>query len=206
MSTPAQRNEETVMILQTRLNERGEKLVVDGDGGPKTRAALDRQLPGSTPALKTVTPPVSLPAQTLRSQHHYARAKEYLGLKEQSGPGTHPKIKEMLALAPSWLDQDDSKTAWCGLFRGYIGHLCATGMPADHYRAAAWANWGVAVPLNNPAAWQRGDTIIMRRTGGNHVALLDRVEGNKVYCLGGNQSNAVTIAPFDLSLITAVRR
>lgn len=53
----ADANEALVAILQERLNQRGEKLRVDGRGGPLTRAALDRVMPDVQPLL----PASSLP-------------------------------------------------------------------------------------------------------------------------------------------------
>lgn len=195
-------NEQLVRVLQMRLNQRGEALKLDGHGGPSTMAALDRRLPDLVPTPSPATPAAGM---TL-SARHYTLAREYLGLREQPGGGTHPLLVPMFALTPSWLDRDDSKTAWCGIFRGWLGHRASTGLPAEHYRAASWATWGRAVDLSKPVTWQRGDTIIMTRPGGSHVCLLDRVEGQHAWCLGGNQDNAVTIARFALSRITAVRR
>lgn len=52
-----------------------------------------------------------------------------------------------------------------------------------------------------------GDTVIFTRAGGNHVALLHRrVEGNQVWVIGGNQGNAVSIAPYARSAVRGVRR
>lgn len=195
-------NEQLVRVLQMRLNQRGEALKIDGHGGPATLAALDRRLPDLVPSPSPAT--AAAPMGT--SARHYALAREYLGLREQPGSGTHPLLVPMFALTPSWLDRDDSVTAWCGIFRGWLGHRAGTGLPAEHFRAAAWAKWGRAVDVAKPATWQQGDTIVMTRPGGNHVCLLDRVDGQTAWCLGGNQSNAVTIAKFPLSRITAVRR
>lgn len=196
----------TISEIQRRLNQRGETLDIDGHGGSFTRAALDRRLPNldaRTPIGPPAAPP---PSVASASQRHYALAKQYVGLKEQAGPGTHPLLVPMFDLAPDWLDQDDSKTAWCGILRGWIGHKCGTGLPAEHYRAAAWARWGSAVPVDKPAVWRQGDTIIMTRPGGNHVALLDRVTASYVFVLGGNQNNEVNITRYSLSRVTAVRR
>ena len=118
-----------VRQVQTRLNQRGEKLTPDGVPGPLTVAALDRALPDLVGS--TNNPSADLSAQ------HYALAREYLGLREQPGPGTHPRLAPMFELTPSWLDRDDSKTAWCGILRGWIGHRAGSGLPPAHYRAAA---------------------------------------------------------------------
>ena len=136
----------------------------------------------------------------------YAAAKLHLGTAEIPGKATNPKIRAWIKQAAAWLDGDDSATAWCGCFRGHLGIQTATGVPKDHYRAASWATWGKAVNVSQPATWQRGDTIVMTRPGGNHVCLLDRVEGARAYCLGGNQGDAVTIASFPITRITQVRR
>ena len=141
-----------------------------------------------------------------QSARIYAAALQYLGTRETPGPRSTPKIAAWIKQSASWLDRDDSKTAWCGCFRGAVGIETATGCPPEHYRAASWATWGTPVDVTKPLLWQRGDTVVMTRTGGNHVCLLDRVEGKTAYCLGGNQADAVTIAPFPLSRIKHVRR
>lgn len=198
-------NEAFVLRLQERLNQHGAKLEPDGHGGSETQSALDKYFPAIA---GNATPPkaIILPVDAGRSARHYQLALKYRGLKEKPGAGTHPDLVPMFALAPKWLDQDDSETAWCGIFRGGVGAQAGTGLPQDHFRAAAWASWGTAVDVSKPQTWKQGDTLVMTRTGGNHVCLLDRVEGSKVWCLGGNQSNAVTIAPFPLARVTAVRR
>ena len=133
----------------------------------------------------------------------YNMGVRYLGVREVPGKGSHPVIAEMFKLAPSWLNQDDSATAWCGLFRGYVGHLTGTGLPAQHYRAASWLKWGRPVPLKEAV---QGDTVIMKRLGGHHVALLDCVQGNWIYLLGGNQGDAVTVSKFPIAHVVGVRR
>jgi uncharacterized protein (TIGR02594 family) len=140
------------------------------------------------------------------SQRIYDAARRYLGIQETPGPQSTASIRQWITAAADWLDTDDSKTAWCGCFRGALGVETATGLPKEHYRAASWATWGKPVEIGRPDLWQRGDTIVMTRPGGNHVCLLDRVSGDYAYCLGGNQSDAVTISRFPLSRITAVRR
>lgn len=139
----------------------------------------------------------------------YQTALKYAGTAEKPGKGNNPMVEKWIKEAATWLlddGADDSTVAWCGCFRGHIGIETMTGTPPAHYRALNWSLWGVAVPLARPSAWRRGDTLVMPRTGGNHVTLLDRVEGSTVYCLGGNQSDKVCIAPFALARVKFVRR
>lgn len=138
----------------------------------------------------------------------YEAAAKYIGVTEIPGPGSNPAIIKFISEAAAWLKDGvtdiDGSIAWCGCFRGHIGHLTATGTPANHFRAISWSTWGNPVSLA-PSAWKRGMTAIMSRPGGNHVTLIDRVEGDTVYCLGGNQSDKVCISPFPVSRINFVR-
>lgn len=199
-------NDAIAGLLQTRLNQRGENLVIDYKAGPKTRAALDKHLPdlGSKAVVNLAA--LQLSSNASQSDKHYALAVGYVGTKELPGKATHPALVPMFDLTPQWLDQDDSITAWCGIFRGYIGHKAGTGMPSAHYRAAAWLDWGTKVDHNKPSTWKKGDTVIMKRDGGYHVALFDRLDGKNVWYLGGNQSNAVNVSKYPLSLVVGVRR
>lgn len=136
----------------------------------------------------------------------YAEALKYRGLAEQPGPGTNPVLAQMFALAPDWLSQDDSVTSWCGIFRGFLGHRTATGMPAEHYRAAAWLKWGRSIQLHDA---RPGDTAIFTRPGGNHVALVARAYAAgdaMLMVIGGNQSNAVTVAGYPVASLRGIRR
>ncbi len=140
------------------------------------------------------------------SRRIYLAALEFIGVREVPGSRTNPKITQWIKEAATWLDGDDSKTAWCGCFRGHLGLLTGTGVVPEHYRAASWAKWGCAVPLD-PQQWQQGDTIVMTRPGGNHVCLFHAVaKDGRIECLGGNQDDSVNITAFPLSRITHVRR
>lgn len=136
----------------------------------------------------------------------YHAASQFLGVSERKGGLSHPLILAWIKQAASWLDPDDSITAWCGCFRGHVGLLTGTGVPPAHYRAASWAKWGKPVDVTKPETWHQGDTIVMTRPGGNHVCLFHAHGHRGVECLGGNQSDAVSIATFPLSRVTHVRR
>lgn len=139
------------------------------------------------------------------SQKLYDHALKDRGLKEIDGPASAPRIKYMIETAAKWLDNDDSKTAWCGCACGIWCLETALGVPKEHYRAASWLKWGRDVkPLNA----RQGDIVVLTRKGGNHVALLDHFSDDlrTVYLLGGNQSNAVNISKYDSTTILGIRR
>lgn len=138
-------------------------------------------------------------------------ANFYNGVAEVPGKKSNALILGWIKEAASWLGDDvgndDSQVAWCGCFRGSVGILTGTGVPAAHYRARNWLNWGKAIDHKKPALWLPGDTIITTRSGGFHVTLYAGGIGKThVNCLGGNQSNKVCIAPIALNIIIGVRR
>jgi len=197
---------------QRTLKERGFYAGrIDGDPGPMTAGAV-RDLLGVCGSRFPVSgssnglPPGSQsPATTARSERIYGHALRDNGLKEMPGRASEPRITAAILAAASWLDPDDSKTAWCGCIRGLWGIETGTGVPPEHYRAASWATWGTAVPGGLKNAVQ-GDTIVMTRTGGNHVCLFVRQDATHVWCFGGNQSDAVNVQKFPKSRVTHVRR
>jgi uncharacterized protein (TIGR02594 family) len=139
------------------------------------------------------------------SERLYTQAKRDLGLKEVPGPKSSPRIQLAIKAAADWLDSDDSKTAWCGCIRGLWAMETGTGMPSAHYRARNWLNWGEEVRLTDA---QRGDTVVLIRDGGYHVALFDHLSTDRtqVYLLGGNQGNEVNVRSFNVALVRGVRR
>jgi uncharacterized protein (TIGR02594 family) len=134
----------------------------------------------------------------------YKHAKQDLGLKETPGKGSTLRIRQAIKRAAGWLDGDDSVTAWCGCIRGLWGLETGTGVPKEHYRAKSWLEWGRPVNLEDAVP---GDTVVLKRPGGYHVGLFDRLDAQagKVWLLGGNQGNAVNVSPFSIHDVVGVR-
>ncbi len=121
-----------------------------------------------------------------------AIARLELGVKEFPGATDNPRIVEYhrSTTLPAPLREND-ETHWCSSFvnwcierAGYEGTNSAW--------ARSWEQWGM--PL---AAPKRGCIAVYSRTGGGHVAFYLETVGGKVRHLGGNQSDAVTIASPD---------
>lgn len=134
----------------------------------------------------------------------YNEMFKFIGVAEVPGPKSNPLISNWIKLAATWLDRDDSSTPWCGCLRGAVGLTTATGVPPEHYRAKNWLRWGAPVGTIRDAV--KGDTVVLVRKGGFHVALFDHLISDKVFLLGGNQSNKVSIAPFSTTDIEGIRR
>ena len=132
-------------------------------------------------------------------------AHKYLGLKEIPGVEDNPQIVTWWSeIGAGWFDDDE--TPWCGAFVG--GTLLEAKIPilpsTQAPRARAWENWGEE--LNGPAV---GAVVVFTRgdpsSGRGHVAFVMGKRDGRLVCLGGNQSNAVTVANFDINRVTAYR-
>lgn len=136
----------------------------------------------------------------------------FLGVKEVSGKHSNEdimKMAEVLGIEKIYTNDD---TAWCGLFMAYLLKITGKPLPYKSYeilRAASYGTWGNPVALRDV---QLGDIAVFQRKGGGHVGIVIAISKNidggigTVHCLGGNQSNAVTIAEFPINRVTHVRR
>lgn len=104
---------------------------------------------------------------------------------------------------PSATDAKD--VPWCGIFMAQVFGTCGLSAPSVPARASSWAEVGIGIELGSKN-FQIGDILVFNRRGGNHVALFIAMQGNTIYCLGGNQGNRVCIAPYPLPRLEYVRR
>jgi uncharacterized protein (TIGR02594 family) len=131
--------------------------------------------------------------------HWLREAREYIGQRELPGAPTAPFIGRWLADLGAWW-RDDA-TPWCGLAVATWMKACGVGLPKHWYRARAWLDWGV--PLAAPAV---GAVVVFERQGGGHVGLIvGKDERGRLLVLGGNQGDAVSIAPFDMQRVLGYR-
>lgn len=122
-----------------------------------------------------------------------------LGVREIPGAPTTPKIKEWLQRLKAWWTDDE--TPWCGVAVAAWMQQAGCAVPKHWYRAKGWLNWGEE--LSGPTM---GAVVIFERKGGGHVAIVvGRSYAGDLMCIGGNQGNAVTIAPFDHSRVISYR-
>lgn len=124
------------------------------------------------------------------------------GLKEFAGASDNP---ELLAMAKeiNVKEYTHDSIAWCG----FIVSVWAkrSGWPYKPQGNPLWAaNWGT---------WERGvkvamlgDVLVSPRKGGNHVCLYVGEDDTHYHCLGGNQSNAVSIVRKPKANVQFIRR
>ena len=90
---------------------------------------------------------------------------------------------------------------WCGLFAAIIAKRATWPVVKDPLWARNWLKWGkpVATPM-------LGDVLVFERGSGGHVGLYVGEDSGAYHVLGGNQSNAVTIARLDKGRLLGARR
>ena len=116
-----------------------------------------------------------------------------LGTREDTDPGeTNPRVAEYLAATDLHheLAADDS-TPWCSGFACWCveksGHASTNSAAAK-----SWLDWGR--PLSIP---RRGVIAIFQRGQvGGHVGFYVRRDTEKIWVLGGNQGNLVSVAGY----------
>lgn len=127
----------------------------------------------------------------------------WYGTLEALGDDNNPTIlawaDEIGGWIGDWYNKDS--IAWCGLFVA----LCAkrAGFPFNQKALSAleWKNWGA----ERHGAPMLGDVLVFGRAGGGHVALYVGEDDTSYHVLGGNQSDAVSIARLAKTRLLAAR-
>lgn len=126
-------------------------------------------------------------------------AKKYEGTQEVKGRASNPIILGWLhgpGKGKSWVKDD--ATPWCGAFMA--GVMTEAGLahtvPATPLRAKSWAE--VGTPLDGP---REGCIVVLPRKDKTnpdaaHVAFVVAYNAHTLWCLGGNQADAVNVSTF----------
>jgi len=131
-------------------------------------------------------------------------ARSYIGTTERPGPADNPVIMEMYSsVGHDWVEHDS--VAWCAAFVGHC--LEKAGIRSTRkLTARSYLDWGVPVGVVDA---QQGDIGVIPRGSSRwqgHVFFIDRIEGQWVWGLGGNQNDAVNVKRYPLSKLLGVRR
>lgn len=124
-------------------------------------------------------------------------ARRHMGLKEVPGKAHNPTILQWVKALGGWFTDDE--TPWCGTFVAHCMVRAGHPVPKHWYRAKDWASWG------KPTAPRVGAVAVFGRKGGGHVGFVVGESATALYVLGGNQSNAVNIAPIAKDRLIALR-
>jgi uncharacterized protein (TIGR02594 family) len=169
-------------IAAVKKFQEANSLVVDGIVGPKTVAKL---FPRGAPPEEQFSIPSTMP--WLQEAFHL------LGTREKPGAGSNEAILGW-AHDLELTSYNDDDIPWCGLFVAHcIGsQLPEETLPSKPLGARNWAKFG-----NNTKS-QLGAVMVFwrqsRTSGLGHVGFYWAEDDDAYHILGGNQSNAVTIA------------
>lgn len=130
-------------------------------------------------------------------------ALEAYGTKSIAGAAHEPEIVKYFAeIGQSWVKDDE--TAWCAAFVNWC--LKKAGVVQDgKLNARSFLTYGT--PTKEP---ELGDIVVLWRINKQgpygHVGFFIKQTHDRIYILGGNQSNAVNITAFDKSFLLEYRK
>jgi uncharacterized protein (TIGR02594 family) len=133
-------------------------------------------------------------------------AVQQLGQKEIAGPEQNPSIERYAREGGSFEWQNDDLTPWCSIFVNW----CAKQAGLKGSGRANARSWLLAgQPVSDP---QPGDIVVFWRESPDswkgHVGFFFGFahNGKRVFCLGGNQGNQVSISAYDVQQVLGYRR
>lgn len=143
----------------------------------------------------------------------YHQAERWIGTREIPGKLSSPAIMAMLTLDTEW--PKDDEVPWCSAFANYI----CWELRLPRSKSLVARSWlGVGRPIHTREAVADCDVVIFKNAGGpgpdvleapGHVAFfsrLDPADERRIWVLGGNQSNSVSVMPASANLVIGVRR
>lgn len=132
-------------------------------------------------------------------------AKGEIGVSEISGPEHNKRVLEYLATCSkskggnlgSWGANRD-ETPWCSAFVNFC--VLRSGVEGTrHATARSWLEWGKSCEA------RPGAIVVLSRDGGGHVGFFDHANMGKIFILGGNQNDEVSIRGYDSSRLLDYR-
>jgi uncharacterized protein (TIGR02594 family) len=142
----------------------------------------------------------------------FSLAQRFVGLAEAKGPTSNAHVLAMLQLDSPWVEGDE--TAWCSAFVNYACWLLR--LPRSKSLAArSWLSVGAPVALEDSRPGF--DVVVLARGEGEqpgpevlaapgHVGFFAGLDGQRVWLLGGNQNDSVSVAPYNRGRVLGVRR
>lgn len=133
----------------------------------------------------------------------YEEAFNLIGTRERPGPGSNRKLLQWAKDLN--IDYEDDDIPWCGLF---VGHCIGATLPDEEspvrlLSARSWRRFGES------CAPMRGAVLVFWRgspEGGlGHVGFYHSEDKDAYHLLGGNQSNAVSLARVSKKRLLAAR-
>lgn len=138
------------------------------------------------------------------AQHIYDVASSHLGVEEYPAAKHNPQILEYYKNSGhSWVQDDE--TPWCAAFVGSVLAECGI-QGTNQLNARSYLDWGQPIDISLA---RKGDIVVFWRGSPDgwkgHVAFYSHHDDENIYVLGGNQGNAVSVAPYPRDRLLGVR-
>jgi len=130
-------------------------------------------------------------------------ARSLIGIKEVPGAGNNSTIMawaKRLGAKVLGITYAADSVPWCGLFTAHVMDHCGVVPPKIAVRASEWGTWGRKL-----LAPRLGCILTFTRAGGGHVGFYVGEDATHLHVLGGNQSDAVSIARIAKSRLSEMR-
>lgn len=135
-------------------------------------------------------------------------AQRLIGVKEVKGNRDNPFIEWCLELdrSPSFLYELHDEIPWCSAFANRIAWLFRLSR-SKSWMARSWI--GIGQPID-PVLLAPGYDVVVFSRGSDptlgHVGFFAGMEVGKIWIVGGNQTDAVTLEAFPYERAIAFRR
>lgn len=209
-----------VWLVQKALNAAGHELVLDGDYGRNTEAAVIRYkaahgyaatgyvgpLTGALLDAELAKHPDVTPLPSVLATAPWLSVNRAItGTKEFPGGADNPIIfawrdyiiERFPDLRPGLKGYTHDSIPWCGLGQAYPVAKAGYKPPLEPLYATNWFYaWKDGVDLGGPAP---GAIAVMTRDGGGHVTEYEGEDDDSWFGRGSNQSDQVNVARFPKS-------
>lgn len=149
----------------------------------------------------------------------YQVAERFLDLEEVPGQVSNPQILAMLKLDMKW--PEDDSVPWCSAFMNYVAFLLALERSRS-LLARSWIKIGQRIRTNDTQSYYSPpeigmDIVVLKRGGGDqpgsdnvtapgHVGLYGGESDERIFLLGGNQSDKVSVSKYDQDRVLVINR
>lgn len=129
-------------------------------------------------------------------------ARREIGVTELVGPRHNPRVVEYWVLGRVALTVTDDETPWCAAF--VAAALERTGQRSTRRaNARSYLDESFVTRLRGPRLGAIAVLSSSRGPASGHVGFVEAAGNGRVWLLGGNQANSVTVAPFDAGKVLA---
>jgi uncharacterized protein (TIGR02594 family) len=191
--------------LQKWAKDKQDELPAFASGPAPQRSGIEREY--RIPVPEELSADLTNKAREAGTLQWMQYAIAELGVAEIPGPDNNIRIMDYARFVElQWPDFTED-IVWSGLFVNYV--LKKGGFdqfPDSPLLNRNWANWGVALALDQPKI---GALAVLSPTGGTassgHVGFVVGIEDNTLTILGGNQRDSVSVAKYARSRLVALR-